>query len=422
MCLFAAAGQFISTVVIRSGFKQIRKYEELLPFICAKLRICCDNELPSFFERCKLIASCADMLSAIFGDAKLCKKVSLSCLKSDQDNLVTCLLSNANLSNKQKQIRNFSDVVTEMRTSIIKALLHLTTVDKTRKLFEVDAEKIYGILLEVALKNRFETEATQQIALISLTNLVTSINGKATICDLISKAIDDRDLLPKLVKSYNAQSSTFLSCLVSKSIVDLNHEHINKIWAKFKLVAKIMRKGFIPKSSFQNGTSAADPEDAKSTSTLATNILKLTIISVRHVVWSRNDDDATIIMDLLPTPRTNSRGQIDSQSICQPPENPSKDTPIAFAYRTSIFCANLLKLLIQYLDAQPDHHRFIYYEGGVERLVSLLANSDQYHETVTKNAATALARLVKNSDKAMHRCRELRGMEILLELGQSGRI
>lgn len=362
------------------------------------------------------------MLSAIFGDPKLSKKVSLSSLKSDKDNLVTCLLSNANLSNKQKQRPTFSAVVTEMRTSIIKAVFHLTTVYNTRKLFEVDAEKTYGILLEFTLNNRFETGATQEMALISLTNLVNSINEKSTIYNVISKAIHDRDLLPKLIKTYNDRSYTFLSCLVSKSIVELNSEHTNKIWEMFKFVAENMQNEFIPKSSMPDGTIIAHPEDAKSHSTIASNLLKITVVSVRHVNWSRNHVDAVVIINLLPTPRTNARGLIDSQSVCQPPEKPSKDTPIAFAYKTSIFCANLLNLLIQYLDAQPEHHQFIFSEGGVERLVSLLANSDQYHEKVTKNAATALARLVKNSDVAMQRCRELRGMEILLELGQLGRI
>ena len=61
--------------------------------------------------------------------------------------------------------------------------------------------------------------------------------------------------------------------------------------------------------------------------------------------------------------------------------------------------------------------------GGLESLVSVLANHSSYKNVaVRKNAAAAIARMVKSDEKAMERCRELRGMEILIELGRTGKV
>ena len=83
--------------------------------------------------------------------------------------------------------------------------------------------------------------------------------------------------------------------------------------------------------------------------------------------------------------------------------------------------ANAIKCIIVYLDGGSVDS--VLECGGLERLVCVLANHNSYKaEAVRKNAAAALARVVKGSEKAMKRCRELRGMEILVELGRGGKV
>ena len=83
----------------------------------------------------------------------------------------------------------------------------------------------------------------------------------------------------------------------------------------------------------------------------------------------------------------------------------------------------MLKLLIHYLDEDASNVKHVLNLGGMERLICLLANSGIHHPSVTKNASCALARLLKSRDpNVMQLCRELRGIEILVELDKSGRL
>ena len=83
--------------------------------------------------------------------------------------------------------------------------------------------------------------------------------------------------------------------------------------------------------------------------------------------------------------------------------------------------ANCIKGIIGCLDAGAVAE--VLKCGGLERLISILANNSSYkNAAVRKNAAAAIARMVKSDEKAMARCRELRGMEILVELGRSGKV
>ena len=82
---------------------------------------------------------------------------------------------------------------------------------------------------------------------------------------------------------------------------------------------------------------------------------------------------------------------------------------------------NAIKCVITYLEGGTVEE--VMRCGGLERLVCVLANHNSYKaEAVRRNAAAAMARIVKGSEEAMKRGRELRGMEILVELGRGGKV
>ena len=124
---------------------------------------------------------------------------------------------------------------------------------------------------------------------------------------------------------------------------------------------------------------------------------------------------------MLPKPKRDANGNITSASICQPIEimraSPSTSTSIS-----SFYC-NLLKVIISYLDASSEYHDLILQQEGMECFISLLSNYSKFHTSVIKNAASALARIVKSGDSSIkERFHDLRGTEILMELSRNGKV
>jgi len=129
------------------------------------------------------------------------------------------------------------------------------------------------------------------------------------------------------------------------------------------------------------------------------------------------------LVALLPQPQTDKSDgdRVNAKSVCMPPVKTSEVSCAHFAHRDSTLIANALKCMIQYLDSGSVES--VLAAGGLERLICCLANNNMFKTaSVRKNAAAAMARIVKADPKAMARCRELRGMEILVELGQTGKI
>lgn len=76
---------------------------------------------------------------------------------------------------------------------------------------------------------------------------------------------------------------------------------------------------------------------------------------------------------------------------------------------------NVVKCFVSVVN-QPDSEaaKQLYAAGLLERLVSLLANTKE--TTVRKNVAIVMAKAMRNQ-AANERVRELRGMEMLMQLG-----
>ena len=166
-------------------------------------------------------------------------------------------------------------------------------------------------------------------------------------------------------------------------------------------------------------------ESAPSKTVLADLLSSLLNIVSRksHQIQWHDQGIASFIVKLLPSPHKDLGGVITAASVCLPPKKPKPESVAGILMSSQTFLANLLKLLISYTDADVDYGPLLVKEGAIESLICLLANSSRKDKVVTKNAATALAKLSRlKNPLAMKRCRELRGMEILIALHQSNRI
>ncbi len=368
----------------------------------------------------KMVSSCAEMIAIILA----CPKLHLKKNICDQEDPVMCLASKVRINNVDCSKDNLMERK-EMRKSIMKALLALSTLSQMMQYFLNNWGYVVRMLLAIASSFKSEYESTREMALIILTNLSTNLsnddgdndndnkfgqyivaNGGANL--LTNLCLGDRESA-QIIKQ---RSTALLSRLVLSSLIKLDDQTTQNLWKEFTKITS--------KKTWNNGKIVS--VSAESIAATASNLLKI-YIATTEKVKCYEDIDVMVIINLLPNPKTNPRGEVDSLSVCQPPEKPHQDTVCAFASIIPSFYANLLKLLILYLDSNPQkHHRHLLEAKGIEYLVSLLANSNKHHSTVTKNASLVLARLVKNNDAAMARCRELRGMEILVELGKTGRI
>eukprot|EP00814_Leptocylindrus_danicus_P000453 CAMPEP_0116015884 /NCGR_PEP_ID=MMETSP0321-20121206/7123_1 /TAXON_ID=163516 /ORGANISM="Leptocylindrus danicus var. danicus, Strain B650" /LENGTH=965 /DNA_ID=CAMNT_0003485781 /DNA_START=320 /DNA_END=3217 /DNA_ORIENTATION=- len=130
---------------------------------------------------------------------------------------------------------------------------------------------------------------------------------------------------------------------------------------------------------------------------------------------------AKALTESLPSPATNEAGKVTASSVCLPPKA-LDGSFYEFALSSSTFQGNIIKILIACIDGSDFIDMRILDECIIEKLVCIVANSSRMHNLAVRNAAFALARIVKRNEDAMTRCRELRGIEMLIALGKSGDI
>mmetsp|Transcript_65574 Transcript_65574/g.77073 ORF Transcript_65574/g.77073 Transcript_65574/m.77073 type:complete len:646 (-) Transcript_65574:292-2229(-) len=155
------------------------------------------------------------------------------------------------------------------------------------------------------------------------------------------------------------------------------------------------------------------------------------------------------LVKALPEPKTDCHGQVSTASVCQIPEitwlgiDSSNKNLRNSSIISTIFQCSLTKLIISFINENYENQAFPssyhaklfpLFENLLERLICLLANSSKdVHPLATKNAASALAKLVIKKKESTHRnesfasslmsrCRSLRGMEILRDLNLSGKL
>merc|ERR1711907_454302 len=112
------------------------------------------------------------------------------------------------------------------------------------------------------------------------------------------------------------------------------------------------------------------------------------------------------LLSFLP-PATSEHGKVTATSVIM---------PVPPRHRVSYKLAgNIVKCFIVVLnDSSSQLARKLYESGLIDRLVSLLANTKEI--VVRKNVAIVLAKASRDS-QAKERIRELRGIEMLMQLG-----
>ena len=125
------------------------------------------------------------------------------------------------------------------------------------------------------------------------------------------------------------------------------------------------------------------------------------------------------LIESLPSPATSERGKVTASSVCLPPKV-EVGSFYEFAILSTTFQGNIIKALIACIDKSEFIDEEILHEDIIEKLLCVIANSSRMHKLAVKNAASAVARIVKRNEAAMARCRELRGIEMIVALGKSG--
>ena len=127
--------------------------------------------------------------------------------------------------------------------------------------------------------------------------------------------------------------------------------------------------------------------------------------------WHESNTIA-VIASFLPPATANARGAITAESVVMPPQSGRTSGKLA---------GNAVKCLVSVMDdpAGPAAQRLIQASAGgglLERLVALLANTQDM--AVRKNVAIVLAKAMRH-EPSKNRVRELRGIEMLVQLGPS---
>jgi len=319
-----------------------------------------------------------------------------------------------------------------VRASVLRALLSLSATAAGRPAFYSsivsssggdEVGSIISILVALAKTSESDTESSREMALMIVANLLTPIDDSAQHSKSVNAIVKEMqrygfvDDLLKLCTSEDTPIIVKHRCiavvdrLLCTKSVGLDEDAVNSLWREF-----------IRAVTDEHWSNDSEDTLTDSLASIALHLVKIVGTGVKKVSWTHPKCAITLV-NLLPTPQVGPKGPFTAESVCLPPRKGTAGSAYAKAASKPSFHANVLKIMISFLDACPDHVTSIVKEGGIERLVCILANSSRQHQTITNNAASALARLAKSGGpEVKQRCRDLRGMEILLALGQSGKI
>ena len=299
-------------------------------------------------------------------------------------------------------------------------------------------------LLAVARSHKTETAAARSIALATLMNCsiavtttvatvvntdsendangikraIAKVGGLPILCALINS---DKDKVAPLILKQRA-AGLLGRCVTSPpcALAIQGDGNATKVCESF--VKLVLTKGGGEGSESSLSFDTPCPEDPSSVQAMGEMVVQLVrCLAVFKPSPVGVEGYVTALVKLLPAPRVDGIVGITAGSVCMPPIPPVEHSAAAAAAKDQTLVANASKALIAYLDSGKVD--VVVKNGGLERLICTLANNSKFsNASVRKNAAAALARIVTNDEAAMARCRELRGMEILVELGNTGKV
>lgn len=123
------------------------------------------------------------------------------------------------------------------------------------------------------------------------------------------------------------------------------------------------------------------------------------------VMQLHKSNTLSILASFLPNACKDAAGSVTATSVVMP-------SPDRVSFK---LCGNVVRCFVAVMDnAMSEPAQQLMKEGLLERLVSLLANTQEL--AVRKNVAVVLAKAMRDG-RAKERVRELRGMEMLVQLG-----
>lgn len=376
---------------------------------------------------------------------KYCAK-NLKCVVEESNHPIACVIVILLLllKNNETPSSKASAELKDVKCSLIDYLMNLSAIEKFRSFFSkqlyVNLEghsssktpTVVVVLLALVKSFKSEGEDCRVSALTVLTNATVesdkSVQQAIVECDGIS-------ILIGLMTSKNRKMSSLqvrnkASKLICRCIThfQLGMEALMRKECLDEIIVMITEITLDSKFNLEDGskTVSAYREDNLVTDDhlkgfICKNLIQL-LATIDGSFYSNNKEDnqnsksfPLVLLKLLPSPQTNSKGVVDKNSVCLPFRYPKENTPCGVAASNVAFFVNVTKVIISCIH---------FYKGDlaiklVESFVCLISNYAQLHDLLVRNAASGLAKLVKNNKTCMKRCRELRGMQILLELSQS---
>ena len=309
----------------------------------------------------------------------------------------------------------------EARRELVETLVSISYFETFRTYFSLPVTRNdtgVQILLAIIRSSKTELICTREMALVALTN--------STICTKGTNAT--------IIQSI--KNSDGLLILFELTRVPLSLNHLSLIYRTAKLLRRCLDRDWGKDSQFHD-------QHAHLMRTFTSIVIEAsfsgqergTIEIMNQIAGELIGIIATIdnpplldfsyfqnLLICIPEPRSQN-GIVTASSVCLPPLIEHGTLQCYVAERDS-FQANVIRAMIAYFDSF--HSNKIWQSAStvlaIEKLVSFLANASNEHQTVITNASSLLARIVKGNDILMKKFRNLRGMEIMLDLGRSGKI
>ena len=316
----------------------------------------------------------------------------------------------------------------EIRSDIVEVIVSFSRIKEMRPFFNMPLHSqghgkkslcCIHILLSLAMSYKSEEQKSRNFALIALTNATVKGNGenignmKISLCQC--RAIP---LLFKLSTSVHS----------SISIKSNASELMGRCISIPQGMSEFIQYGTSVEKLFT--TFSAVLEDNWFHSKICAEYSKyngIYIVNLIRIFASINQgkfDDTyyKALISLLPLPKCIA-GKVTAKSICQAPQTPVEGSAYELASSDPSFFVNVSKALIIFLDSKRDDKSFLLYSKElVKRLICVLSNYSSMHPLFVKNSACILARLIKYDMEIKKYCKELRGIEIMMELEKKGTI
>ncbi len=368
-----------------------------------------------------------DFISAFTETESFRKRLSsliLESEKNDRFNVLGSIILPLALS-----LENMLVIPGKGRSMLLDCVLKFSIIEELRDLFVIplsDTKRSHSwtpvfVLVEIIKSFQTETIDNREAALACLANvtLISKISkesaeaakeiclcgGPEVLFNIVASSDENRN--PDLLKVH---ASSILSRLVSTIGKHALANTSNAPTQLASIFVSLVRK---------NERYAESLEKKSRGRKIAANLIRI-IAEVK--VNPKVEGFIESLILLLPEPNKDTNGAVTARSVCQKPDL-SDGASCANEPISQSFLCSILASLVNYVDYDGHKEELKIDVILVEKLVCILANYINFHRSVAKSAAVLLARITKSSLKnAVARCRELRGVQIMLDLNRGGLI